>query len=307
MLKKWWVIGLICLAVLATLSCRQSPQATRPARSGVQSSTQQVFAVRGVIKAVEPARKLVTIDHEKIPDYMDAMTMDFEVKNTNELAGLSAGDYVSFRMIVQPKDAWIDQITRLTNSKPVANAPDTFRRVRDVDRLNIGDPLPEYHFTNEMNQAVSFSDFKGQALGITFLFTRCPFPTFCPRMASNFDEALKKLKADTQALTNWHLLIITFDPAFDTPPVLKSYAKRYTYDPSHWNYLTGELIDITAIAEQFGLMFWRPDPNEVAGISHNLRTAVIDAQGRVQKVFTDNNWKVDDFVAEMTKAAQKKP
>jgi len=120
-------------------------------------------------------------------------------------------------------------------------------------------------------------------------------------------SVLKKLKADGQAPTNWHLLTITFDPAFDTPAVLKSYAKRYTYDPAHWNYLTGELIDITAIAEQFGLMFWRPDPNEVAGISHNLRTAVIDAQGRVQRVFTDNNWKVDDFAAEMIKAAAKKP
>lgn len=308
MSKKCWFRGLICLALFAGLSCRQSPQAGGSSHPGNQSPTQQVFAVKGLIKEVKPSHKLVTIEHEKIPDYMDAMTMDFDVRNTNELTGLSAGDYVSFRMIVQPKDAWIDQITRLTNStKPVANAPDTFRRVRDVDPLNIGDPLPEYHFTNEMNQAVSFTDFKGEALGITFLFTRCPFPTFCPRMASNFDEALKKLKADTNAPTNWHLLTITFDPAFDTPPVLKSYAKRYTYDPARWNYLTGELIDITAIAEQFGLMFWRPDPNEVAGISHNLRTAVIDAQGRVQKVFTDNNWKPDDFVTEMIKAAQQKP
>jgi len=201
------------------------------------------YPVTGIILEVDRANRSFVASCGAIPGYMEAMAMDFEVKNTNELTGLSAGDYVSFRMIVQPKDAWIDQITRLTNSKPVANAPDTFRRVRDVDPLNIGDPLPEYHFTNEMNQPVSFSDFKGQALGITFLFTRCPFPTFCPRMASNFDEALKKLKADTNAPTNWHLLTITFDPAFDTPAVLKSYAKRYTYDPSHWSYLTGELID----------------------------------------------------------------
>src|SRR6267143_1467605 len=120
------VIPFVAAAATASLSCRESPRATQ--KPAAQQPTQQVFAVKGVIKAVEPARKLVTIEHEKIPDYMAAMTMDFEVKNTNELTGLSAGDYVSFRMIVQPKDAWIDQITRLTNSKPVANAPDTFRR-----------------------------------------------------------------------------------------------------------------------------------------------------------------------------------
>jgi cytochrome oxidase Cu insertion factor (SCO1/SenC/PrrC family) len=85
--------------------------------------------------------------------------------------------------------------------------------------------------------------------------------------------------------------------------VLKSYAKRYSYDPAKWNFLTGELIDITAITEQFGLLFWRPDPKEVTGISHNLRTVVIDAQGKVHKVFTENSWKVDDLVTEMIKAA----
>jgi len=290
---------------LLAVSCKQSSQMPVPSRSLDRSARQQVYSVKGVVKEVKPAAKSVKIEHEKIPNYMDAMTMDFDVQDAKELSGIQPGDYVSFRMTVTDKDAWIDQISRIATNMPVVNAPETFRRVRDVEPLNVGDAMPEYHFTNEMNQAVSLSDFKGQAIGITFLFTRCPFPTFCPRMASNFDEAYKKLKANANAPTNWHLLTITFDPQFDTPAILKAYAKRYTYDPSRWNYLTGELIDITAITEQFGLMFWRPDPNEVTGISHNLRTVVIDAKGRVQKVFTDNTWKVDDFVEEMIKGGQK--
>jgi protein SCO1/2 len=270
----------------------------------------QVYLVKGTIQELKPAEKSVRIAHEKIPNYMDAMTMDFDVKDVKELSGLQPGDYVSFRMLVTDKDGWIENINRLSNSPAsaaiVANAPDNFRRVREVEPLKVGDALPEYRFTNEMNQAVKLSDFKGQALGITFLFTRCPYPTYCPRMSSNFEEAYKKLKANSSAPTNWHLLTITFDPEFDTPPVLKSYAKRYGYDPAKWNYLTGELIDITAITEQFGLMFWRPDPKEVTGISHNLRTVVVDEDGKVRKVFTDNGWKVDDFVAEMIAAAKKK-
>jgi protein SCO1/2 len=106
------------------------------------------------------------------------------------------------------------------------------------------------------------------------------------------------------APANWHLLTISFDPEFDTPAVLKSYAERYQYDPKHWSYLTGELVDITAIAEQFGLLFWR---EKEAGISHNLRTVVVDASGRVRKIFTENKWTSDDMTEEITKAAGAKP
>lgn len=300
---NWRWIGLLAALVSCQLSVVSCSRQGGAAIDKPSASSPRIFSVKGIVKELNLPEKQVRIEHEKIPDYMDAMTMSFDVKNTNELTGLQPGDYVSFRMTVTTNDGWIDQITRLGTTKKAANAPDTFRRVREVEPLKVGDVMPEYHFTNEVGQPVNLSDFKGQAVAITFLFTRCPYPTFCPRMASNFNEVYKKLKANPNAPTNWHLLAITFDPDFDTPEVLKSYAKRYTYDPAKWNYLTGELIDITAITEQFGLMFWRPDPTQVTGISHNLRTVVIDAQGKVQKVFTENNWKVDDLVEEMIKAA----
>src|SRR5258706_6571021 len=284
----WSIMGLTA-ALLVGLSCGK----------------QKFYSVKGIVREVKPNEKLVKVDHEKIPNYMEAMTMDFEVRDAAELSQVKAGDYISFRMNVTEKDGWIDQIKVLGHKKaepPPAPEPETLRRVREVEPLNIGDTMPDYTFTNETGQAVSLSQYKGQAVAFTFLFTRCPFPTFCPRMSSNFEEAYKKLKADANAPTNWHLFSISFDPQFETPPILKSYAKRYAYDPTRWNYLTGELIDITAIGEQFGLMFWRPDPKEMTGISHNLRTVVIDGQGKVQQVFKDNLWKVDDLVAEITKA-----
>ena len=272
--------------------------------SVVSCKQEQVFQVKGVVKEVLPASKQVKIDHEKIPNYMAAMTMTFDVKDPNELAGILPGDTVSFRMVVKEKDGWIDQIKKNGSTTPILTAaPEDFRRVREVDPLKVGDMMPDYHFTNELGQAVSLSDFKGQALAFTFIFTRCPFPTFCPRMSDNFAAAQKKLKAMPNLSTNWHLLTISFDPGFDTPAVLKSYAKRFQADPQHWSFATGELIDITAITEQFGLLFWKPNPQEPAGISHNLRTVVIDAEGRIQKVFTENVWKVDELVAEIAKAA----
>ena len=268
---------------------------------------EQTFRVKGIVQEVMAERKKVKIAHEEIPNYMGAMTMTFDVKDAAELAGLQSGDEVSFRMIVTEKDGWIDQVKRLrAGAATPSSAPDNFRRVREVEPLKVGDVVPDYRFTNELGQAVSLSDFKGKAVALTFIFTRCPFPTFCPRMASNFEEAYKKLKAMPDASTNWHLLTLTFDPQFDTPAVLKAYATRYTYDPKHWSYLTGDLIDITAIAEQFGLLFWRPNPNDPVGISHNLRTVVLDTERRVQRVLTENEWKADELAAELMKASGRK-
>ncbi len=279
--------------------------ANNPPLWHVVASDRQIFQVKGVIKELKLERQQVIIAHEEIPGYMPAMTMPFDVKDARDLLGLQPGDAVSFRMMVTPDNGWIDQIKKTPPTAPaVFAAPDSFRRVREVDPLKEGDPMPEYHFTNELGQAVSLSDFKGQALAFTFIFTRCPFPTFCPRMSGNFAETQHQLQSRPGAPANWHLLTISFDPAYDTPAVLQSYAARFKADPKRWNFVTGELIDVTAIAEQFGLLFWKPDPSQRGSISHNLRTVVVDTRGRVQKVFNENEWKVDELVAEIVKAAQ---
>jgi len=291
--------------LVATLFIATSCEKQEPAPPPTQTASQQTFQVQGVVLEVKPREKTVRIRHQEIPGYMPAMTMPFEVKNTNELTGLQSGDSVTFRMIVTEKDGWIDQIQKVssagkTNSTP-ANPPAALgvRVARDVDPLNPGDSLPEYHFTNQLGQTFSTSQFKGQVLAINFLFTRCPFPAFCPYTANNFAEVQAKLLALPNARTNWHLLTISFDPDYDKPEVLKTYAERYKYDPAHWTFATGDIIDITAIGEQFGLIFTR-DENGL--LSHNLRAAVVDPSGRVQKILEGNKWTSDELVAEILKA-----
>ena len=148
-------------------------------------------------------------------------------------------------------------------------------------------------------RAMSLKEFKGKALALTFIFTRCPFPEFCPRMSNNFAEAYKRLMTTPNAPTNWHLLSISFDPANDTPAVLKAYAGRYNYDSNYWSFVTGAMIDIDAITEQFGLGFSR----QGASINHNLRTVVVDANGRVRRILTGNDWKPAELVEEIGRAA----
>ena len=283
------------------VSGQEEPGKASEATPGALTN-RQLFQVKGVITRVEPDGKMALIKHEAIPDYMQAMTMPFDVKDTNELATLKPGDAVIFQLVVTPEDGWIEQVKK-TGVSSAPQPHESVRVVRDVDPLEVGDVMPDYHFTNELSQAIRLSDFKGQALAFTFLYTRCAYPDFCPRMSNNFAEVCKKLAAHPAGLTNWHLLSISFDPEWDTPPRLKEYAQRYRLDPRRWSFATGAMIDIDAITEQFGLAFaWRN-----ATIDHTLRTVVVDAQGRIQQIVIGNEWKPDELVTQMVKAAQAQP
>lgn len=294
----WCLLG---GALLLAGGCGRNEPETASSTPPAADTNRQVFQVRGVVQAVRPRQKEVEIKHEAIPGYMPAMTMPFDVKDTNELAGLEPGERVSFRLVVTATEGWVEQLRKIgpqsTNGPPPNSS---VRLAREVEPLEPGDPLPVYQFTNQFGQPFSTAAYQGQALAITFLFTRCPFPNFCPRMANNFEAAQQKLLSGSR--TNWQLLTISFDPEFDRPAVLKAYAEAHHYDPAHWTFATGDLVDITAIAEQFGMAFWH---DETGSISHNLRTAVVDARGKVQKVFVGNEWTGEELVKEMELAEQK--
>ena len=231
-------------ALVLTASCGKSPDsANRAPAQTLINTNQRLFQVKGRVVSVKPNDKQVEIKHEAIPNYMPAMTMSFDVKDAKELDGLLAGDSVSFRMIVADTEGWIDQIRIISPPSSTTNAPasslqpgvdkpgavpgepvapaGTVRVLRDVEPLTAGDVFPEYHFTNQLGEAFSTGQFKGQALAISFLFSRCPFPAYCPYTANNIAETQQKLAARPDGPTNWHLLTISFDPEFDTPAVLK--------------------------------------------------------------------------------------
>ncbi|MEN9576172.1 MAG: hypothetical protein RL514_4027 [Verrucomicrobiota bacterium] len=275
------------------------------------STNLQTFFVRGVVKELKPDGKTVVVEHEEIPNYMAKMTMPFKVKDTNQITGLGTNDTIHFRFNVAEYESWIDQVTKTGKAaSPLADpSRKSFRLVREVEPLKPGDALPDYLFTNQLGQAFHTAQFKGQALAITFIFTRCPVPDFCPRMSLRFAEATKQLKALSNAPTNFHLLSLSFDVEYDTPLVLRNYANgvkaQHGADLSKWSFATGALIDIDDLTERFGMTFAR-EPGTVP-FNHNLRTVVIDAAGKVQKIYIGNEWKADDFVTELVKAANAKP
>lgn len=294
--------GLAC--VLAACRRESTPSASTPASATINTN-REYYQAKGVVQEVKAEARSVVIKHEEVPNYMAAMTMPFDVKSADELRDLQPGDAVSFRIVVAGDDAWIDQIKKLSAAPKLSELPQNgqFRVTRDVEPLKVGDLLPNYHFTNQLGQAVSTAQFKGQALAFTFFFIRCPYPTFCPLMSKNFSDTQRKLLALTNGPTNWHLLSVSFDPEFDSPEALKSYARPYNCDPQHWDFVTSDLVEITALADQVGENFWHEGPS----ITHNLRTVVVDAQGRIQKIIPENKWTSDELVAEIVKAAAAKP
>jgi protein SCO1 len=160
-------------------------------------------------------------------------------------------------------------------------------------------PLLDFAFTNELGQPVTLNSFRGQALAITFFFTRCPIPDFCPRLSKNFAEASHQLSQSSNAPTNWHFLSISFDPEFDTPAILKAYGEKYHYDPARWSFITGPKDKLAELARLSNVQV-EPD----SGLfKHNFRTMIIDAAGRVQMVFPMGGDLSEAIVSEVIKAA----
>jgi protein SCO1/2 len=289
------LFGLVCLAALLT-ACNKKTSQPVP--------SMQVYAAKGVIKEIEPDGKTAVIRHEAIPGYMQAMTMPFEVRDTNLLRGLKAGDAISFKLAVTPTEGWIADLTKLDSpareAAPPPSPPPVTQASRALEPLEPGDRLPDYHFTNELGEAVSLSQFKGQVLAFTFFFTSCPFPEFCPRMTSNFAQAERQLEQMTNAPAHWHLLSISFDPVHDTPQRLATYAMAADYDRNHWNFLTGDEDQISGLAEQMGENYW----HEGGSIGHNLRTVVVDPSGHIRYIIGGSKWTVSDLVQEIVQAGR---
>jgi protein SCO1/2 len=171
--------------------------------------------------------------------------------------------------------------------------------VAEAQTARTRNPLLDYKFTNELGQAVSLNDFRGQALALTFFYTRCPLPDYCPRLSKNFQEASQKLASLTNAPVNWHFLSISFDPEFDTPEMLKAYGESYQYDSAHWSFLTGPADKIAELARSSGVNYESADGT----INHNFRTLVVDASGHLQMVFPTGGNLSDQIAVEVIKAA----
>ena len=288
----------LLVAALLIVSCSEQKREEETAKRD-SGATVQSYPVKGVVRELKPDGRTVVIRHEEISGYMEAMTMPFHVRETNELAGLKPGDEVNFRLQVTEDSSWIVQVQRTGKAAALDVPPPPPASPTNEPGVFRLENIPDFALTNEFGQPVSLRQFKGRALALTFFFTRCPIPEYCPRLAKNFQGAVRKLKAMPGGPTNFHFLSITFDP-IDTPLVLRTYARSYGYDSNHWSFITGNVEQIQELARGFGVAVkW-----EGGTYDHGFSTAVFDATGKLQNMWPIGGDMTDQIVSEIVKAAR---
>jgi protein SCO1 len=281
-------ILLLCALLLA---CQSKPAAVQGKR----------YDFKGTIVSVDKANQSATISHEEVKDFMDAMTMPFKLKDAWPLDVMKPGDEIQATLVVTDDSAWLeDVVVAQKSAAQTAATPESSQLPKP------GDTVPDFRLVNQDSKPVRLAQYKGRALLLTFIYTRCPVPEYCALMSSNFAEIEREFAKDAALYKKTHLISISFDPAYDTPKVLRSYGAAQTgnYDKetfSHWEFVTGEAAEVKSIAQFFGLTYL-PEKGEFI---HSLQTALIAPDGKLVKLYSGNKWKTSDILRDIREVLDK--
>ena len=271
------------LVLLAAIACRKAP----PVRE---------FAVVGQILAIDRTTNYVTLRHEDIKGFMPGMTMPFAVKDPALLEGRVPGDLITATLQVQNTDAWISRLTR-TGSAPLPAAA-----TPPVPALATGDRVPDQTFVDQDDAPLTMGWADGHVTVMTFIYTRCPLPDFCPAIDRRFVELQRAIKEASGSLRNVRLLSISIDPAFDRPAVLKAHAQKLGANPAMWRFATMPAGELRTFGQQFGLEV-RQTGAGPAELEHNLRTAVLDRDRRIVEMKRGSSWTAAELLATIRRVA----
>ena len=253
--------------------------------------------ILGIGAPRQDGRRDVSVKHEDIPGFMPAMTMAYSVKQASALDGYAPGDLITATLVLAGSDMFLERLTKTGH----AEVPPDAKPVRAMDVMNPGDAVPDDALTDQEGRVRKLSDWQGRALAVTFVYTRCPVPDFCPLMDRHFGDLQRAIAGDPGLRDRAHLVSVSFDPARDTPAVIAAHAKARGADPRTWSYVTGTREAIDHLASRFGVS--TIDERDAAQtITHNLRTAIVDPRGRLVKIYSGNDWRVADVLADLREA-----
>jgi len=257
------------------------------------------YPLKGKVVEVDAANRKVTVAHEDIPGFMPAMTMPFVVLEKDQalLQGVSPGDEVTATLVVPDSRYWLEDLVVVKRGTPDPNATPLAR-----PEARQGDAPPDVSLVDQDGRPLRLADYRGKAVALTFVFTRCPMPDFCPLMMTRFAAAHAALAKDEGLAATTRLLTVSFDTTHDTPEVLRAYGAPFqrTKPPfTHWALATGKDDAVRRLGEAFELDY----VEESRSFTHNLRTAVLDREGRLRRLFRGNDWTTEELVAELKAAA----
>jgi protein SCO1/2 len=279
--------------------CHAAKDAAAPSAS---SSSFKVYKLRGKVVSSDSAKGEVTLNHEAIPGFMEAMTMPYKLKDPSILSELHPGDVITADVLVSQSadaDILLDHIVVVAQGKPDYK-PAVFYHVPSR-----GDAVPDFKLRNQDGRAIHLGQFRGKDLLVTFIYTRCPLPNFCPLVTHNFALIHKQLAANPSAYPKTHLLCVSFDPDHDTSERLRAYGATYIGSDAKsafadWDFAVPEKPTLSEMAKFFNVGI----TNEVdETITHTLSTTLIGADGKVVRFYPGNEWTPEQILADVKQAA----
>ncbi|MFZ0143708.1 MAG: SCO family protein [Candidatus Sulfotelmatobacter sp.] len=291
-------LALFCLCALLVVSaaCNRAPSG--PGATNAQSGVKR-FAFKGKVMSVDKNSRTANIDNEPIAGFMDAMVMPYTIKPASSLDQLQPGDSITADVIVQPDNTyWLENVKVISHSQTPADKPTS-----SIHIPSPGDQVPDFKLVNQSGQHTSLHQYRGETLLLTLIYTRCPFPDFCPRVSHEFAAIDRQVRADPSRYGKTHLLSISFDPAHDTPKVLRAYgfSCAATKDPSlfkHWEFSAIPQPELKDFADYFALAY-----SEDGGlITHSLSTTVISPDGKIYRWYHGADWQASDLLQDIAAA-----
>jgi protein SCO1/2 len=292
-MRRFFIFSLLALFVLA--GCHSGPPTSTPANA---ISHFKVYKLRGKVVSTNAATGEVTLDHEAIVGFMEAMTMPYKLKDPTILSELHAGDVVTADVLVsQDPDAAVllDHIVVVAQAKP------DYRPAAMFHVPAPGDAVPDFKLRNQDGRPIHLAQFRGKAVFVTFIYTRCPSPDFCPRVTRNFAQLEKQLSANSSLYAKTHLLCVSFDPDHDTPERLRAYGATYLGSDArnafaHWDFAVPDKPVLADMARFFNLGMTSESDST---ITHTLSTTLIGPDGKVIRFYPGNEWTPDQLLTDV--------
>ena len=277
-----FLLALAVILSLAAAACRTDPN--RPRR----------YHLKGTVVQVDRSQQHLVVNHEEIRGFMAAMTMPYPVADARTLDQVGVGDQITADVVVGQGEI------RLENVVVVKKAEGNTSPGAELRRSSQETPVPDFTLVNQDGKRINLRQYRGKFVLLTFIYTRCPLPDYCPLMTHNFAEIEKELAKSPELYAKTHLLSISFDSQYDTPPVLRKYARAFVTDRGphtfdHWEFATIPAAEKSAVTKFFDVFV----TEEQGQITHSMSTAIVSPDGQIYKGYNGNDWKPADVLMDL--------
>ena len=263
--------------------------------SGCRKTPARTLTGRVISK--QPGLQQLIIANDDMPGFMPAMTMPYAVKDPEGFERVQPGDLIRADLMEGAEGKfWLEHL-RVTGKGPIQSSEEGV-----VHTLSVGDKVPDIPMVNQDGNTIRFDQFKGKLVLLTFIYTRCPFPDYCPLLTRQFVTIQNELAKNPTEYEKTHLLSISLDPNYDKPAVLRAYGlANLDHNPKefqHWDFVSPSQADLQRLASSFGLAY-----SEQNGlISHSMNTILVAGDGTIINMWPGNDWRPSEVVDVMRHA-----